>query len=158
MSWKSLFELSDPVWECKSGTMLNMTSMLKVWKDTSSRHPMPPGSSQTRRPREINDDDPIISVETSSVGLSPEANSTTAPGKRTRHSSHQDHSDTHLVRSSKRAKTSAPCKHPPDAVTFASADQLLELAKTRNSEFTKSIKGFLLTTLQRSLYTVVQMV
>ncbi|KAI9574581.1 hypothetical protein HD554DRAFT_61970 [Boletus coccyginus] len=106
--------------------------MLKVWKDSSRQsHSI---SWQDGQPGNVGVDDPTALLETSSVGLTPELDLNTVPLKRTRQSSNQD-SDTHSVRSSKRARTSAPHsahqKHSPGA--FACADELLEFAKTRNT-------------------------
>lgn len=116
--------------------------MLKVWKNSS--HSMLLGSCQARELRKNDLEDPIT-LDSSSVGLTPETDSNTTPLKRTRQSSHQDHhSDTHPVRSSKRAKRTAPCpanqKHESSgAVTSASTDLLLEFAKIRNSKFTRDV-------------------
>lgn len=137
--------------------------MLKVWKDSSRRsHSMHLGSSPGRELAEIGVDDPIVLLETSSLGLAPEVGSNTVALKRTRQSSNQD-SDIHSTRSSKKAKTSASHsahqKHLFGAFTSASADELLEIAKTRNSKFSaRNLKNTSLTVPQQSLYIVAQMV
>ncbi|KAG8218739.1 hypothetical protein J3R82DRAFT_4409 [Butyriboletus roseoflavus] len=112
--------------------------MLKVWKDSSRRpHPVHLGSQQTCELGEFGVNDPIALPELSSVGLTPETDSTgTVSLKRTRQSSNQD-SDTHSIQSLKKVKTSAPHsahqKHSSSAFTSGSADELLEFAKTRNT-------------------------
>lgn len=110
--------------------------MLKVWKDSSRQlHSI---SWQDGQPGNVGVAGPTALLETSSVGLMPELDLNTVPLKRTRQSSNQD-SDTHSVRSSKRARTFAPHsahqRHSPGA--FACADELLEFAKSRNSKFAR---------------------
>ena len=89
-------------------------------------------------------DEPTALLETSSVDLTPELDLNMVSLKRTRQSSNQD-SDTYSILSSKKAKTStaphsAHQKHSSSVFTSASADELLELAKTRNSEFARTLK------------------
>lgn len=116
--------------------------MLKAWKDSSLQpHSVHPGSWQSCELGEFGVNDPI---ESSSVGLTPEANSNGAVSlKRTRQSSNQD-TDIHSIPSLKKAKTfvphSAHQKHSSSAFTSASAGELLEVAKTRNSKFARNVK------------------
>ncbi|KAF8450420.1 hypothetical protein L210DRAFT_290522 [Boletus edulis BED1] len=109
--------------------------MLKVWKDSSSQsHLTHLGSWQDCEPGEIGVDSPTALLETSSAGLTPELDLNTVSLKRARQTSNQDTSNTHFTWSSKRAKTSHR-KHSSFTPSFtsASADELLEFAKARNT-------------------------
>lgn len=102
--------------------------MLKVWKDSSH-----PSSRQNRELGEMGIDG---ATAPSSPGLAPELEVNTVSLKRARQSSSQD-GDTHSIQSSKRAKVSASThKNHCSSTAFASAsaDELLEFAKTRNGE------------------------
>lgn len=114
--------------------------MLKVWND-SSRQSHSTFILPRAKLEEIVVDKSTALLETSSVGLTPELDLNTVSLKRTRRSSNQD-SDTYSIRSSKKVKTSTPHsshqKHSSSAFTSASGDELLELAKARNSEFSRT--------------------